>query len=493
MPCPRARLHSPLTPTRCTTQLLIIGAGPVGLLTALGAHARGCKRILITDQTRAFTRVGDTIDLQPNGMKALRLVAPQVSDVLRKDGIRERTSWLNWDVNGNRLPTISVQHNEEPLVTTHRSSLQRALIDALPKDVELRTNAQFVSYDYNAENGVPVIHAEFITNRLRSNPFAHWGDDANAAPTDATAGRLSVRAWLMIGADGINSCVREQVYRMIGGSSWKVMARAQYSGIVSFKGKGSVPRHAAEMAEAVSDRYLSEAPVCVVKCGREESKRYDAPSLMLAHMKGELRKRVGFDWVLTAHVAISEEIACKPDGQGEMRELTISQLREYNYPDLLVGFTNAMLQGTLVVTRPLYVVPVAHPPPYESTKSMTTLCEPPLDFFRAFGEGWVFLAGDSLHGMPPFFAQGTSMGLEDVVELVDLLADVHNWGKKEMVRPSREELYVVREKYRDARLERLKRVQNETLNRRSRHDGQGLSAFLDWVSNYTPVAKGWGS
>lgn len=65
----------------------------------------------------------------------------------------------------------------------------------------------------------------------------HTGLCYKGVPADATAGHLSVRSWLMIITDGINSRVRDEVYRTIRGSSRKVMARAQYSGIVSLKEK----------------------------------------------------------------------------------------------------------------------------------------------------------------------------------------------------------------------------------------------------------------
>ena len=55
----------------------IVGAGPVGLATALGLRQRGIENIIVLDQTRAFRKVGQTIDLLPNGLKALKYTHTQ--------------------------------------------------------------------------------------------------------------------------------------------------------------------------------------------------------------------------------------------------------------------------------------------------------------------------------------------------------------------------------------------------------------------------------
>ncbi len=52
----------------------IVGAGPVGLATALGLRQRGIENIIVLDQTKAFRKVGQVIDLLPNGLKALKYI-----------------------------------------------------------------------------------------------------------------------------------------------------------------------------------------------------------------------------------------------------------------------------------------------------------------------------------------------------------------------------------------------------------------------------------
>ena len=52
--------------------VIIVGAGPVGLATANGLRQRGIENILVLDQTKAFRRVGQGLDVLANGLKAFR-------------------------------------------------------------------------------------------------------------------------------------------------------------------------------------------------------------------------------------------------------------------------------------------------------------------------------------------------------------------------------------------------------------------------------------
>ena len=62
--------------------VLIIGAGPVGLAMAVALQERGIESVQVIEQTRAFRRVGQGVDLLPNGLQALRKASPQVRDTL---------------------------------------------------------------------------------------------------------------------------------------------------------------------------------------------------------------------------------------------------------------------------------------------------------------------------------------------------------------------------------------------------------------------------
>lgn len=68
--------------------VVVIGAGPVGLATAIGLRKRGIENILVVDQTRAFRPVGQVLDLLPNGLKSLKYLALEAYEEVKKAGNR---------------------------------------------------------------------------------------------------------------------------------------------------------------------------------------------------------------------------------------------------------------------------------------------------------------------------------------------------------------------------------------------------------------------
>ncbi|MDJ0690172.1 MAG: FAD-dependent oxidoreductase [Xenococcaceae cyanobacterium MO_188.B32] len=61
--------------------VLIVGAGPVGLATAIALRQRGINNILVIDRARSFRQVGQGIDILPNGLKALKYIDIQAMDI----------------------------------------------------------------------------------------------------------------------------------------------------------------------------------------------------------------------------------------------------------------------------------------------------------------------------------------------------------------------------------------------------------------------------
>lgn len=81
--------------------VVIVGAGPVGLATAVGLHKRGIDNILVVDQARAFRQVGQIVDLLPNGLKALKYVDPKAYEAVKT--AREHVTF----VKGRRVQMVS--------------------------------------------------------------------------------------------------------------------------------------------------------------------------------------------------------------------------------------------------------------------------------------------------------------------------------------------------------------------------------------------------
>ncbi len=67
--------------------VVVIGAGPIGLATAIGLRQRGIDNILVIDQARAFRQVGQVIDLLPNGLKALKAIARSAYEAVKRQGL----------------------------------------------------------------------------------------------------------------------------------------------------------------------------------------------------------------------------------------------------------------------------------------------------------------------------------------------------------------------------------------------------------------------
>lgn len=518
---------SPLRHFLDPAQLLIVGAGPVGLAAAHGAYLRGCRSIAVIDQTRGFGHAGEQIDLQPNGVRALKYVAPAVARKLI-DGRRSGSDMpiQMYDVDGKLVnESIRSLPGMEPTVALHWSELQRHLLEELPKDIQVITNSQLIALEYEAGDS-EILRAEVLQNRRRKNAFVNWGGDPAAAAclsrdTGAAAEDnceegepifRSFRAALVIGADGINSRCREIVYRNIGGSEWVPLAHAQYSGFVYFKGRGTVSDEDESAFAEAENTFLANSMGSPAKrsrwvsigCRKGDAEKVGAPVTMLAHMKG-MREVLGWDWMFLLSAAVDEDLARRDSRAGGHSALYAHMLRilkDAGFPQSLMSIGRVLWkepeenESGDVVSRPLFVVPVDEPAPFERPLTAGKLPSVPDGFYRPFGHGRIFLVGDSLHGMPPFTAQGASMGFEDVVELVDLMAKSQSWendrGNSSSMPPScgatLEEVLAL---YRNSRLHRLSVVQRNTLNQDPLFEVDSRLRFRKFVLDFKPVADGY--
>ena len=479
----------------------------MGLATAVAAHRRGCRRIAVVDQAREFKPVGDYININPNGVRALHIFAPELAVKLREQVRTGSGSFRFTDVDGNvlksNLPTRNA--NGEPNVGTTWHFIQTLLRSALPDDVDVHLNSQLVQLTDEEDGNV---RADFIVNRIRPNPFAHWNADpaAEAARNDYDANgsvgepeKCTMRARLVVGADGINSCARAEVYRRIYGAQGVEYARAKYSGFVSFKATGSAPLALQETVDEVDNLYFPEGgTMTLVGCRRERARTPGAPNVMLVHLRGEMVQRAKFEWKFIVHAAVPEHVTGREQrakGYADLLNVVEDELRKAEFPECVQKMAHGMLRDEgdgdrQIVCRPLYIVPISTPPPYELAPTATRA---PVDVPLCFGHGRIILIGDALHGMPPFISQGTSMGFEDVVELVDLLAEECGWTDGHHNVPDNPVLDELRAKYADARIERIARAQTETLSRRWAFDENEFAIQQKWITEFIPRARGWKS
>ncbi|MEO0685886.1 MAG: FAD-dependent monooxygenase, partial [Cyanobacteria bacterium J06649_11] len=127
--------------------VVIIGAGPVGLATANGLRHRGINNILVLDQTKAFRRVGQGVDILPNGLKALKCLYNQAYEEVIKTAItntkpgnssQSSPKWFFRDLQGEVIRLVSLNFDEwvekygEGRISVAWFDLQTALRNLIP-------------------------------------------------------------------------------------------------------------------------------------------------------------------------------------------------------------------------------------------------------------------------------------------------------------------------------------------------------------------------
>ena len=453
--------------------MVIVGAGPVGLLAALGASRRGCGRILILEQAREFRKAGLGIDMYPNCLKAFKLVAPDVYITLQETNALQGQSYIaNFTPAGELRWKVT---RDRRVLTIGWYKLQTALRQALPENVEVRIDAHVIALkEVNGNAGAVV---EYVCGRPRYNRYSQWNVEGATENDDgfvSTGSEKKVRAKVVIGADGINSRCREELYRIIGGESWAALAPPIYSG---YTGVLYFPSATSLAAKKLADK-LKEENVSVgkfvsggklnrvtVMTGQDLFCVYSVARL-------PLRLRDKLDEVVAALTTlVNEEISYEPLTQ------------------LFSSIEKKELELKKLFCLPQFVVPPEYPPQFQLLNNCEK-DEAPDGFRRPFGHGRVFLTGDSLHGCPPTLAQGTAMGFEDVCELIDILAGAFNWGAQKGSNTDSEVLKHVERSYRESRIERIRLVQDHSVYPKVLTEDE-FAEVLQFLYNWIPKAAGW--
>jgi len=128
--------------------VLIVGAGPVGLATAIALYRRGVKNILVIDQTRDFREVGQIVDLLPNGFKSLKVIDEEAYQQIKQFGLNfmqipqgEKKFWHSKNLEGKTIRSICLdfdywyKHYGEGRVSLPWYQLQTILRNLLPPEI----------------------------------------------------------------------------------------------------------------------------------------------------------------------------------------------------------------------------------------------------------------------------------------------------------------------------------------------------------------------
>ncbi|WP_298904321.1 FAD-dependent monooxygenase [uncultured Nostoc sp.] len=182
-------------------KVAIVGAGPGGLAAAIVLRSQGID-VQVYEKAQEFRPAGTGLGLAPNGLNFLDAIAPGIVETLKSSGCEVHHTVLK-NIQGETIQTNATKYLEQygqPLLTVWWYHLQQVLASRLPSDI-IHLNHRCISFDQD-ENGVEI----------------HFD------------GEKPVYADLLIGADGVNSVIRETLFgegkpNYIGSMCWRAVIK----------------------------------------------------------------------------------------------------------------------------------------------------------------------------------------------------------------------------------------------------------------------------
>ncbi|HET9915048.1 MAG TPA: FAD-dependent monooxygenase [Anaerolineales bacterium] len=304
-------------------EAVIIGGGIGGLCTAIALQQHGFE-VHVYEQVKKFGEVGAGLTLWSNAIKALRTLG--VADGVISAGSKVTRSHIrtaSGDMLHNaRMGEMETQYGE-PVVAIHRAALHEILISALKPN----------------------------TLRLGIG-FTEFRQDANKVTVHFDNGKTD-SADLLIGADGIHSAVRRQMFPEI---------QLRYSGYTAWRGVVETENEAA--LGLTSESWGIGARFGIVRVDR-------------SHIY----------WFATSNQPTGER------STGEQRkEKLLSLFRDWHDP------IHSLLDSTpagAILQNDIHDIPP----------------------FASWSQGRVTLLGDSAHATTPNMGQGACMAIESAYVL----------------------------------------------------------------------------
>jgi 2-polyprenyl-6-methoxyphenol hydroxylase-like FAD-dependent oxidoreductase len=436
--------------------VVIVGAGPVGLATAIGLRKGGIENILVIDQARAFRQVDQVVDLLPNGLKALKYVDPNAYEAVKTASITFANSqqsnndknppkpsqeWVMRNLQGERIRSVSLSFDAwfknygEGRVSISWYDLQTTLRKLLPED-QVKPNHRCINVVDEQEFGCVRIDCISDTS-VEANPYAYWADgqknsdtSQNSDSTSQQSVTKSFRAKLIVAADGINSTVRRVLY---ANSPYKAFAKPEYSGFAAISCR-EIPNIPNELRSHLEEKFFADSPILTISNYELSSNRAfsECPRIILINIRGT-------GYILHLPVPLH---SLQGKSGNDLIDLALQELEKASFPDELKQLVQ-LSPPENILQRPYYI----HRAAISENNS------------PAWSAGRIILVGDAAHGMPPFMAQGANQGFEDamaVTTLINKLAKENNWDYQQAIAKAFE-------KYERLRRPFMKYIQEATL------------------------------
>ncbi|NEO47808.1 MAG: FAD-dependent monooxygenase [Moorea sp. SIO4A3] len=447
-----------------TYDIVVVGAGPVGLATAIGLQQRGISNFIVLDQTRDFRRVGQVIDLLPNGLKALNHIAPSAYEAVKKTGMEflqkaqanqnpettinkqklPKTSpqWVVKNFKGEQIHSFYLSYEDwfkdygEGRLSISWYDLQTTLRQQLPVE-QVKANHRCINVVDEGNTGY--VRLDFVSDAaIEANPYAHWSNRQNDQDTVSFNSehsgqqfkKKSIRARLVVAADGINSTIRQILYK---DSPYSGLARPDYSGFAALFCMEStdIPP---ELSTELENKFFEQERVITITNDKisEDSASMESPRMILFR-----RSNAQFGYLI--HLPLNQEELTEKSGSG-LIALALQELENANFPKALTQLV-ALSPPVNIQSRPYYIHRAETLSPWSS--------------------GRVVLVGDAAHGMPPFMAQGANQGLEDALVVATMIANIVQKNNLDNIQAIANAFL----NYESLRRPLMEKIQQATLNR----------------------------
>lgn len=435
--------------------VVIVGAGPIGLATAIGLRKRGIENVQVIDQTRTFRHVGHGLDILPNGLKALKCLDSNAYEEVRKTSVRffnpqqpndEETvkttqeqkpskispSWVYKNLQGQLIRSIPLGFDDwfkdygEGRVSIPWYDLQTTLRHLLPQE-RVQANHRCINVVDEPENRC--VRIDCVSDiSIEANPYAHWTNEHKHNDTQFESSNIlpqqletkSLRAKLIVAADGINSTIRRVLYK---DSPYCDFAQPEYSGFTAISCMEIVDIPS-ELGTELQDKFFQESSIVTLSNDQIFSDQpwIEKPRLML------FRKRSGeVGYIITLALPLD---SLQGKSGSSLIDLAVQELEKADFPHTLKQLVRISPPANMQ-QRPYYIHH-ATISDFIQIKSKTDINteDYPVKFQPSWSSGRVVLVGDAAHGMPPFTAQGANQGLEDALAIATIIANIaleNNW------------------------------------------------------------------